>query len=472
MTTILYIIVVFLLVLANGFLVASEFALVGVRRSRIETLAASGSRNAQRLLGLLDHLNAYISATQLGITMASLALGWIGEPVFAHLLEEPLKGRVSEVALHTISFAVAFTIITFLHIVFGELAPKTLALERAEAVALAITWPMQAFYKIFSWPIRLLDWAGTRTVRLFGLRPSADHASVYTEDELRRLVDASRQSGHLEAEEQQLIHRVFEFSDAEVREAMVPRTEIEALPVTATLEGARATFLSTGYSRLPVYRARLDDIVGLLFRKDLDMGRAHLDGFDLEMLVRPPVFIPAGASLGDALKQMQSSRVHFVFVLDEHGGIEGILTLEDLLEEIVGEINDEYDEETRSQCVKQPDGTYLLDGMLAVRDANRHLALKLPEDGSYTTVAGFLMAQAGRVLQPGDKVEYEGAVFQVERVKRFRIRRVRFTPPQQEEGPTGDGHPPIHFALPFVGTAASSHMSELSFCAELLPLCV
>jgi CBS domain containing-hemolysin-like protein len=164
-----YVVAVFLLVLLNGFFVASEFALVSVRRSRIATIAAHGSRSARRLLRLLDNLNAYISATQLGITMASLALGWIGEPVFAHLLEKPLRGVVSDVTLHTISFATAFTIITFLHIVLGELAPKTFALERAEQVALAISWPMDTFYRIFYWPIRLLDWAGTRTVRLFGL---------------------------------------------------------------------------------------------------------------------------------------------------------------------------------------------------------------------------------------------------------------------------------------------------------------
>src|SRR5678816_2565582 len=261
MVTLLYIIVVLLLVLANGFFVASEFALVGVRRSRIQTLATSGNSRARRLLTLLDNLNAYISATQLGITMASLGLGWIGEPVFAHLLEAPLEGRVSEVTLHTISFAVAFTIITFLHIVLGELAPKTFALERAEKVALAISWPMQVFYKVFQWPIRVLDWAGTRTVRIFGLHPTKDHASVYTEEELRHLVDVSRKSGHLDREEQQLIHRVFDFSDAEVREAMVPRNQVKGLPVTASLEDTRTTFLSTGYSRFPVYDQRFDDIV-------------------------------------------------------------------------------------------------------------------------------------------------------------------------------------------------------------------
>lgn len=318
MLTLLYMVIVFFLVFANGFFVASEFALVGVRRSRIEMLAASGNLRAHRLLGLIDNLNTYISATQLGITMASLALGWIGEPVFAHLLEAPLKGRVSELTLHTISFAIAFAIITFLHIVLGELAPKTLALERAEKVALAISGPMQAFYKVFQWPIRLLDWSGTCVVRIFGLHPTSEHASVYTEEELRRLVDISRQSGELEPEEQQFINRVFEFSDAEVREAMVPRTQVTALSVTATLEDARAAFLSTGYSRLPVYGEQPDEIVGLLFRKDLDMGRLQRDVFDLKKLIRPPAFIPATASLGEALRQMQSTRVHFVFVVDEH----------------------------------------------------------------------------------------------------------------------------------------------------------
>src|ERR687897_595904 len=193
----LNLVIVVLLVLANGFFVASEFALVGVRRSRIETMARAGNRRAKRLLPLVNNLNAYISATQLGITLASLALGWIGEPAVAHLLEVPLKGRISDTLLHTIAFTIAFSIITFLHIVLGELAPKTMALERAEKTALAIAWPMETFYKIFRWPIRLLDWAGTRTVRLFGLRPTHDHASVYTEDELRNLINASQKSGHL-----------------------------------------------------------------------------------------------------------------------------------------------------------------------------------------------------------------------------------------------------------------------------------
>jgi CBS domain containing-hemolysin-like protein len=471
--TILYIVVVLLLVLGNGFFVASEFALVGVRRTRITSLAEGGNRRAKLLLELLENLNAYISATQLGITMASLALGWIGEPVVAHLLEAPLQGRISDAVRHTIALVVAFTAITFLHIVLGELAPKTLALERAEKIALAIAWPMQAFYRIFYWPIQMLDWAGTRTVRLFGLRPSSQHASIYTEGELRKLVDISRQSGHLGDSEQKLINRVFDFADAEVREAMVPRTNVAALPVTATLEETKLAFRSLGYSRLPVYQERLDQIVGLLFRRDIEpyLESTQVGNFAIEDLLRPSIFIPATAKLGAALSQMQAARMHLAFVIDEHGGLEGIVTLEDLLEEIVGEINDEYDEETRAQIIEQPDGSYLLDGMLAVRDANRRFNLELPEVGGYATLAGFLMACAGRLLKTGDKVEHDGAIFSVERVDRRRIRWVRFTPPRKK-GLAKVGPTPRSSVLPFVGAAAiaSRAGSELSNYTELLLL--
>ncbi len=427
MLTVIYILLVFLLVFANGFFVASEFALVGVRRSRITTLAEAGSRRAKLLLELLDNLNAYISATQLGITMASLALGWIGEPVFAHLLEGPLAGRVSDAARHTIGFALAFAVITFLHIVVGELAPKTLALDRAEKVALAIAWPMKVFHQVFRWPIRLLDWAGVRTVRLFGLQPSGEHASIYTEDELRHLIDASRESGHVEPEQQRLINRVFDFTEAEVREAMVPRMKVAALPLTANLAEVKEAFRRLRYSRLPVYRERLDDIVGVLFLKDVAaLDEIQAEEFQLEKLMHPPQYVPATAHLGAALSQMQSARTHLAFVIDEHGGIEGIVTLEDLLEEIVGEINDEYDEEVRAQIVED-NGSYVLDGLLAVRDVNRRLRLHLPEHGGYTTLAGFLMAQTGRVSNEGESVEYDGAKFKIERVEGRRIRRVRMT---------------------------------------------
>ena len=420
-------ILVVFLVLANGFFVASEFALVGVRRSRIATLAEAGDGNAQRLLGLVDNLNAYISATQLGITLSSLALGWIGEPAVAHLLEVPLAGVVSDTVLHTISFTIAFSIITFLHIVLGELAPKTIALERAEKTALSIALPMQLFYKAFYYPIRLLDWAGTRTVRLLGLHPSSEHASIYTEEELRNLITISGRSGHLEPDQHQLIDRLFDFSEAEVKEAMIPRVSVDAISADSDLEETKAAFRRLGYSRLPVYRDSIDNVVGIMFRRELEPFLESAQGFDLTALLHPPLFVPENAKLGGLLRQMQRTRAHLAIVVDEHGGMEGLVTLEDLLEEIVGEIDDEFDEEARSQVLLQADGSYILDGMLAVRDANRHLGLKLPESEHYTTVAGFLMAEAGHVLRAGETVNYEDLVFAIERTDGNRIRRVRLT---------------------------------------------
>jgi CBS domain containing-hemolysin-like protein len=434
MVTAINLFVILLLVFLNGFFVAAEFAFVSVRRQRIEAQAKAGDRRAQRLVTILGDMNAYLSAAQLGITLASLALGWLGEPTVAHMLEGPLAGTALDPWRHVIAFFVGFAVVTSLHIVLGEQAPKLLGLERAERVALASAGPMQLFYRVFRLPIIALDRASARTVRLLGLDAgSAGHGAIYTKQDVQQIIDASQQGGHIEPRAGQLLKGVFEFGEAEVREAMVPRTQVEALPVTATLEETRERFRTSGYSRLPVYRDRLDQIVGLLFRKDLDMGQVTPDNFDLAKLVRPPLFIPASASLGAALSQMQGDRVHFAFAIDEHGGIEGVVTLEDLLEEIVGEINDEYDGEVRAQIARE-DGSYVIDGMLAVRDANPHRGLTLPEDENYTTVAGFLLARAGRLLKPGETVEYDGARFTIERVDGLRIRRLRYFPAPEPPG--------------------------------------
>jgi CBS domain containing-hemolysin-like protein len=415
---------VVLLVAANGFFVAAEFALVSVRSSRIETLATQGSGAAKRLMVLLQNLNAYLSACQLGITLASLALGWIGEPAVASLLAGPLSG-LSETWRHAIAFAVAFSIITSLHIVVGEQAPKLWGLASAEKIALAVALPMQLFYRIFSLPIRALDWASARAVSLIGIKATAEHASTYTEDELRKLVDISRESGHLRAEERRLIHRVFEFSDTVVREAMVPRTEMAAIPNTCNLEQITKAFDQHRYSRLPVYRESFDDVCGFIHSKDVMPYLLHPDRFKLEDVLQPPLYVVDTARLEHVLRQMQQAKMHFGFVVDEHGGLEGIITLEDLLEEIVGDISDEHDEEVNEQITEVDKHTFVLDGGLAVRDLNRRLKLSVPESEGYTTVGGFLMTEAGHVLKPGEVVQHDGLVFKVERVEKRRVMRVK-----------------------------------------------
>jgi CBS domain containing-hemolysin-like protein len=431
--TILKIGLVLLLVAANGFFVAAEFALVGVRRSRIETRAAAGNRPAKRLLGILDNLNAYLSASQLGITLASLGLGWVGEPVIARMLEGPLSG-FSEAWRHGFAFAIAFSIITSLHIVLGEQAPKLVGLALAEKVAMATSLPMLAFYRMFQWPIRALDWASAHTVRLVGLKATSEHASTYTEAELRQLIDLSREGGHLRSEERRLIHKVFEFSDTLVREAMVPRTAIAAIPGDSSLEQIVKAFEQNRYSRLPVYRESIDDVIGFVHSKDVMPYLLDPKSFSLDLVLQSPLYVVNTARLEDVLRQMQKGKVHFGFVVDEHGGLEGIITLEDLLEEIVGEISDEHDEEVNEQITPVGEHEFLLDGGLAVRDLNRRLKLSVPESETYTTIGGFLMTAAGHLLKTGETVEHNGLVFTIERVERRRVMRVRLQLPA--EAPT------------------------------------
>jgi CBS domain containing-hemolysin-like protein len=295
---------------------------------------------------------------------------------------------------------------------------------------------MQIFYRTFYYPIRVLDWAGTRTVRLLGLHPSSEHASVYTEDELRNLIAISHKSGHLEKQQEQLINRVFDFPGVEVREAMIPRISVDAISASSTLDETKAAFRNLGYSRLPVYRDRLDNVIGVLFRRELEPFLESPAGFEIEKLLHPPLYVPETARLGSVLRQMQTTRNHLAIVVDEHGGMDGIVTLEDLLEEIVGEIDDEFDEEVRSHINEQSDGSYLLDGMLAIRDANRRLDLSLPENDGYTTIAGYVMAKSGRVLEAGETLEVNGLVFRIERTDKRRIRRVRLTIPDRGVGKT------------------------------------
>ncbi len=415
---------VLVLVFINGFFVAAEFAIVAVRKSRIETLAAEGQTSAKRLLEILANISAYLSASQLGITLASLGLGALGEPVVEAILGGWLA-NLSESVRHIISYGIAFAIITTLHIVLGEQAPKLFGLAMAERVAMATALPMQIFYKIFKPFIHTLDWASAKTVNLFGLEATSEHASIYTEEEIRQLIKISKDSGHLNEEEQKLINKVFEFSETTVREAMIPRPEIVGIPESSTLEDIARAFRQHGYSRLPVYRGSLDDIVGFIHSKDLMPFLLRPKLFKLEKVIQKPMYVVDTARLEDVLRQMQREKFHFGFVVDEHGGVEGIITLEDLLEEIVGDISDEHDEEVNDQIHKESDGIFTLDGGLAIRDLNRRLHLNLPVSESYTTIAGFLMAEAGQILEEGQNVSYNGHIFKIEKVEKRRILKVR-----------------------------------------------
>jgi CBS domain containing-hemolysin-like protein len=423
-TTLIKVFAVIFLVFLNGFFVAAEFAFVAVRKSRVETLAADGNKSAARLLEILNNLNPYLSASQLGITLASLGLGALGEPVVEAILGGWLT-NLPESARHFVSYAIAFFVITSLHIILGEQAPKLFGLAMAERVGMLTAFPMKIFYKTFKPFIHTLDWASAKTVNIFGLNAESDHASIYTEEELRQLVRISEESGHLNAEERNLINKVFEFSETTVKEAMIPRTEVTAIQLTSSLAEIAKAFGESGFSRLPVYRDSFDDIAGVIHSKDLVGYVNRPKAFRIEEIIIKPNYVVDTAHLEDVLRQMQREKFHFGFVVDEHGGIEGIITLEDLLEEIVGDISDEHDEEVNEQIAPQPDGSWVLDGGLAVRDLNRRLDLSVPISEGYTTIAGFLMAQAGQIMSEGEVVPYNGHVFTVEKVEKHRVVTVR-----------------------------------------------
>ncbi len=425
LTSVLNIILVFLLVFANGFFVAAEFAYVAVRKSRVEALVNEGSASARRLLNILNNLSAYLSTSQLGITLTSLVLGWIGEPAIAGILKQFIGDSLPATWLHIISFIVAFSIITGLHIVLGEQAPKLFGLQVAERVGMFTALPMQLFYTIFKPFIYLLDEMSAWVVGLFGIKASSEHSSIYTEEEIRNLINIAERSGHLNREERRLIHRVFEFSETTVKEAMIPRTEVIAVSENCSLNEIAKAFEEHRFSRLPVYRGSLDEIVGVIHSKDLISHLPLTDSFELKDVMHKPMYVVDTARLEDVLRRMQKEKFQFGFVVDEHGGVEGIITLENLLEEIVGDISDEHDEEVNEQIDPQPDGSYLLDGSLAVRDLNRRLDLNVPISEGYTTIAGFLMSEAGQILDEGQTVPFNGHVFKIEKVDNRRIKQVR-----------------------------------------------
>ena len=426
-----YILLIFFIVALNAFFVASEFALVSVRRTRIQKLAdeGSGGGGVAAVLRLLDHPTRFISAVQLGVTLASLALGWVGEPTIAQILTpaaEAIAGQSGAAYFaHGAAIVVAFSIITFLHVVLGELVPKMFALERAEKFALVAARPLELFAKVFSPILWVLNHAGRLVGKILGLSSSLDHTSVYTEDEIRQLVRLSQESGQINLEERTLINKVFEFSETTVKEAMIPRTAIVAIPESSTLDEISKAFAASGYSRMPVYRGSLDEIAGFIHSKDLVGYMLRPKSFKLAEIIHKPNYVVDTAHLEDVLRQMQNEKFHFGFVVDEHGGVEGIITLEDLLEEIVGDISDEHDEEVNEQIDPQPDGSFLLDGSLAVRDLNRRLEMNLPVSEGYTTIAGFLMSEAGEILDEGQTVPFNGHLFKVEKVNNRRITQVR-----------------------------------------------
>src|SRR5688500_16722900 len=338
------------LVLANGFFVAAEFALVAVRRSRIDQLAAEGDASAKVVQKALKHLDRYISGTQLGITLASLALGWIGEPALASLVDKGFMAvgisAPSAVAHSAAAITTAFLIITFLHIVLGELAPKSVALTRPEGVSKLVVRPLVLFSTIAYPAIWVLNGAANMLLRLFRIEPVSELEHIHSPDELRLLVNQSAEHGRLNATDTAMLSGVFDFHDKKARDVMRPRTEIVALPIDASQEDVWEVLRSERYSRYPIYTDTLDDVTGLFLAKDLWLHEGTKP-FVLAEHIRPSLYVPDNRPAEKVLDDLRRTRAHMAVVLDEYGGTAGIVTLEDLIEEVIGDINDEYDWATR-----------------------------------------------------------------------------------------------------------------------------
>ncbi|MGI8844056.1 MAG: hemolysin family protein [Gemmatimonadaceae bacterium] len=418
--------VVLLLVAANGFFVAAEFALVASRRSRIDRLANQGNVAAKTVQDTLRHLDRYISGTQLGITLASLALGWIGEATLASMIDQGMAAtgmRAPGAVTHgAASIAIAFIIITFLHIVFGELAPKSLALARPEPVSMWVARPLRVFSRIMTPFITVLNGAANQFLRLFGLETVSESAHVHSPEELRLLVMQTHAHGLLDESDRAMLAGVFDFHNKRARDVMRPRTEIAALPIDATEAQTRALVQQERYSRFPVYEGTLDNVVGIFIAKDLwfDDGSAP---FSVGRFMREPLYVPDSRPAERVMDDLRRTRAQMAVALDEYGGTAGIVTMEDLVEEIVGDIADEHDIQARDSV--QIEGVLELAGSLSLVDVRSDHGIPIPE-GSWSTLGGFVFARLGRLPKIGDKVSLPVGEFEVVAMDGRRVAAVRF----------------------------------------------
>jgi len=418
-----------LLVMINGFFVGAEFALVKIRKSRVDEMVEERRPFASTASWLVERLDASLSACQLGITMASLALGWIAEPAIAHLLRPLILsiGITSEFLIHGIAFTIAFTTITALHLVIGEQAPKIAALRRPEIAVLWSAMPLKVFY-FLSYPfMAALNSTTAFLLRMAGIEGASEHETPHSEDEIRALLMHAHIAGELSRSEHRLINAVFEFDELICRRVMLPRADVVCLDAKQSLSEAIDVFHQTKHTRYPVCNGSLDKIVGVVHIKDL-IGMSADTDFDFNSVMRPPQYVPETMPVRRLLRQFQSTHHHLAFLVDEYGTVSGIVTLDNILESIIGPVEDEFDDD-QPEIVKEGPQTYLISGNTSIDAINQRFDLKL-EAHDVDTVAGLMIAQTNNLLAPGDKVELSGASVEVLEVNGPRAMRIRLTLPE------------------------------------------
>ena len=409
------------LIALNGFFVAAEFALVRVRDSRLVQLEQEGSSRAGRVRDVLQDLDAYLSVCQVGITVASLALGWVGEPAVSALLRPLLHGVgiESERIVELIAVILGFAVITYAHLVFGEQAPKYYSIQRAESVSMNISRLLNLFMFLFRPLVWLVNASTNFILRPWGIR-LGEEMEAHSEEELRIMISSSVASGELDPQEHDYLNNVFDFGDTVARAVMVPRPDIEALPITASLEELVERAAFGRYTRYPVYEGDLDHVLGAVHVKDLfRAAKEEGDGFDIRPLIRDCLVVPETKRIEQILREFQSRKLQMAIVIDEWGSVEGLITIEDVVEELVGEIQDEFDED---EAAIEPLGenTYAVDGRIPITDVNDYFDLDLPHE-DFDTIGGFVLGSLGRPPEPGDVVPADGVTLRVKTVDGPRV---------------------------------------------------
>jgi CBS domain containing-hemolysin-like protein len=428
--------VILILILINGLFVAAEFSIIGVRRSRIEQLVQEGRRGAQWVHDVLisrRRTDRYVATAQLGITLASLGLGMYAEPAIAHLIEGPLHDwfGLEGGVVHTISFLVALTVITYLHVVIGEMVPKSLALQSAERSVLLLTAPMRVMNKIFSIPVTVLNRIGLLTLRLVRVPPPSEGSRLYSPDELELIVLESFDSGLLDERQQELVANILDFSEERVEEVMMPRTQMTAIPITIGEQELLKLLPTTPFSRLPVYRTDIDDIIGIVHLKDLVRQQLADEPFKLKELLRQAIYVPCNLPVKRLLANFKRMHQHMAIVMDEHGGTLGLVTLEDLIEEVVGEVRDEFDLEEEPITVLEA-GHVLALGSVPLDELQEIVPLP-PHEYDVHTLGGYVMSELGRRAEVGDEIQAGNLIFRVEEIDGLAVKRVSIRSSEQKD---------------------------------------
>ncbi len=422
------ILLVFFLVFCNAFFVVSEFSIVKIRRTKLEELAQNGNKNAQIALILNEHLNTYLSATQLGITLASLGLGWLGEPAVSRLLANLLSGVVelNEVVLTSVSFGIAFTFITLLHVVLGELVPKSMAIQNTERCAMIIAKPLYIFNKVCTPIIWCFDHVSLGILHLMHIQQVDENEDAHSEEEIKLIIDASQKGGVIDDMESEIIQNAICFSEICAHEIMIPRQDMRCIYQNQDFDEVMEFVKENKHTRFPLCSGDKDKIVGMIHIRDLleSANEPHKD--ILKKLVRKILFVPENKSISDILHEMMKARSHLAIVVDEYGGTAGLLTMEDILEELVGEIHDEHDEDIDNDVVKLDDKVYEFDGMFLVEDAYDILCLHYHELEE-STIGGYVFNMLGKAPNVGDKVEDDCCIYEVLKIDNMRITRVKVT---------------------------------------------